>query len=115
MTPDQLETEVQSTQARLEMTSGGGNADTIAQFEERGRKIDKEREELQRAQHELEGLEGSIEQIKSQWEPELDALISKISEAFAENFAQIQCAGEVGMHKDEDFDQWAIQIKVKFR
>ena len=51
-----------------------------------------------------------------QWEPQLDELIAKISEAFADNFSKIQCAGEVVVYKDEeDFDQWAIQIKVKFR
>ena len=115
MTPDQLDTELQSTQARLEMTSGGGNANTIAEFEQRGRKIEQEREQLQSIQTQLEELEASIDGIKTRWEPELDALIAKISEAFAENFAQIQCAGEVGVHKDEDFEEWAIQIKVKFR
>ena len=44
-----------------------------------------------------------------------DALVGEISEAFAENFSKIQCAGEVGIYKDEDFEHWAIQIKVKFR
>lgn len=115
MTPDQLDTELQSTQARLEMTSGGGNANTIADFERRGREIEEERGKLEAIQTGLGELEGSIDEIKSRWEPELDALIAKISEAFAENFAQIQCAGEVGVHKDEDFEDWAIQIKVKFR
>ena len=30
------------------------------------------------------------------WEPELDKLVKEISNAFAYNFEQIGCAGEVG-------------------
>ena len=81
MMPDQLDTEIQSTQARLEMTTGGGSANTIAEYEQRGRKIEQEREALEGLQNELERLEASIAEIKTRWEPELDALVSKISEA----------------------------------
>jgi len=63
----------------------------------------------------LTKVQTDITEIKDQWEPELDALVAQISEAFGENFAKIQCAGEVGVHKDDDFEQWAIQIRVKFR
>lgn len=114
MEPGDLETVIQSTQARLEMTTGG-NANIIAEFEERAKKIDKDRERLGRVETALRELQASVEEIKSQWEPQLDALVGQISEAFAENFAKIQCAGEVAVHKDEDFEQWAIQIRVKFR
>lgn len=114
LSPDELETAIQSAEARLEMTTGG-NAGIIAEFEDRARKIERDRGKLTTAEASLQELQTSIEGIKSQWEPQLDALVSKISEAFAENFAKIQCAGEVGVHKDEDFEQWAIQIRVKFR
>lgn len=114
MTPDELDTNMQSTQARLEMTTGG-NAGIIAEYEDRGRKIERDRGKLANVENTLETLQSSIEEIKNQWEPELDALVAQISEAFADNFAKIQCAGEVGVHKDEDFEQWAIQIRVKFR
>ena len=63
----------------------------------------------------LKSLDNEIKEVKEQWEPQLDELISHISDAFADNFSKIQCAGEVGVHKDEDFELWAIQIKVKFR
>ncbi|KAK5725131.1 Structural maintenance of chromosomes protein 5 [Elasticomyces elasticus] len=63
----------------------------------------------------LEALEIDLADIREQEEPKLDRLIGQISEAFAENFAKIQCAGEVSVRKDEDFEQWMIQIKVKVR
>jgi chromosome segregation ATPase len=114
MTPDELQTNVDTTQARLEMTTGG-NAGIIAEYEDRGRKIERDRGKLENIESTLENLQSSITEIKDQWEPRLDALVAQISEAFGENFAQIQCAGEVGVHKDDDFEQWAIQIRVKFR
>jgi chromosome segregation ATPase len=114
MDPDELETNIQSTEARLEMTTGG-NAGIIAEYEDRAKKIDRDRARLTGLVETLQQLQSQIEEIKGQWEPRLDALVSEISEAFAENFAKIQCAGEVGVHKDEDFEQWAIQIRVKFR
>jgi chromosome segregation ATPase len=114
MTPDELQTNVDTTQARLEMTTGG-NAGIIAEYEDRGRKIERDRGKLENIGSTLENLQSSITEIKDQWEPRLDALVAQISEAFGENFAQIQCAGEVGVHKDDDFEQWAIQIRVKFR
>jgi chromosome segregation ATPase len=114
MAPEDLETNIEATQARLEMTAGG-NAGIIAEFEERGRKIERDRAKLEEIETNLEQLQSSITEIKDQWEPELDALVAQISEAFGENFAKIQCAGEVGVHKDDDFEQWAIQIRVKFR
>jgi chromosome segregation ATPase len=114
MDPDELETNIQSTEARLEMTAGG-NAGIIAEYEDRAKKIERDRGRLTGLVDTLQQLQSQIEEIKGQWEPRLDALVSEISEAFAENFAKIQCAGEVGVHKDEDFEQWAIQIRVKFR
>lgn len=114
MAPDDLDTNIEATQARLEMTTGG-NAGIVAEYEERGRKIERDRGKLDEIERTLERLQSSIKEIKDQWEPELDALVAQISEAFGENFAKIQCAGEVGVHKDDDFEQWAIQIRVKFR
>jgi chromosome segregation ATPase len=114
MAPDELETNIEATQARLEMTTGG-NAGIIAEFEDRGRKIERDRGKLDEIEAFLTQVQDSITEIKDQWEPELDALVAQISEAFGENFAKIQCAGEVCVHKDDDFEQWAIQIRVKFR
>ncbi|KAF2773702.1 putative ABC/SMC5 protein [Teratosphaeria nubilosa] len=113
--PAKLQTEIDSAQARLDMTGVAGGEHTIREFEERAKKIEKSREKLTAIEEELAALESKIAEIRSQWEPELDSIIARISDAFAENFSQIQCAGEVAVHKDEDFEQWAIQIKVKFR
>ncbi|KAH9819762.1 putative ABC/SMC5 protein [Teratosphaeria destructans] len=113
--PARLQTEIDSAQARLDMTGVAGGEHTIREFEERAKKIERSRDKLAAIEADLAALDSNITEIRSQWEPELDRIIARISDAFAENFSQIQCAGEVAVHKDEDFEQWAIQIKVKFR
>jgi chromosome segregation ATPase len=112
---DALEQEVQSVDARLHLMVEG-NPGLIRTFEKRKDEIAKSEEKLQELTANLESAKGKIVEIREQWEPELDALISKISDAFAHNFEQIGCAGEVSVYKDEeDFDRWSIQISVRFR
>ncbi|RYP06854.1 hypothetical protein DL764_002902 [Monosporascus ibericus] len=87
----------------------------LRQFEKRARDIQDLTRRKEELTHKLEGLSGQIEELMQRWEPKADELVSRINEAFSHNFEQISCAGEVGIHKDEDFEQWAIEIKVKFR
>jgi chromosome segregation ATPase len=112
--PQRLETEIQALQGSLDSLHGG-NENIIREFEQRARKIEAARAKLDDIEAALSELMSNITEIRDLWEPQLDELISQISDAFAENFAKIQCAGEVGVFKDDDFDNWAIQIKVKFR
>ena len=113
--PEQLDTEVHSVEARLEMTSGAGGENTLREYEQRARRIVERRANLAEIESKLEDLGAKITDIRERWEPRLDALVAQISEAFAENFSRIQCAGEVMVHKADDFEQWAIEIRVKFR
>lgn len=110
-----FEQEVQAVNARLEMMAEG-NPGAIRAYEKREDEIDKTREKLEQYSAALEETKQTITEIRQQWEPELDALIAKISDAFAHNFQQIGCAGQVAVYKDEeDFDNWSIQISVRFR
>jgi chromosome segregation ATPase len=106
-----LEQEVQAVAARLEMMVEG-NSGIIKAFEKRKEAISRTREKLEELSATLEDTKVKITEIREQ----LDALIAKISDAFAHNFQQIGCAGEVQVYKDEeDFDKWSIQISVRFR
>ncbi|KAJ4369068.1 Structural maintenance of chromosomes protein 5 [Neocucurbitaria cava] len=110
-----LEQEVDAVSARLEMMAEG-NPGAIKAYEKREDEINKTKEKLEQHSAKLEDAKQQISDIRAQWEPELDALIGKISDAFAHNFQQIGCAGEVAVYKDEeDFDNWSIQISVRFR
>ncbi|RAK96747.1 DNA repair ATPase SMC5 [Aspergillus ibericus CBS 121593] len=124
-TIDQLEADIDSEKARLELTHGG-NSNVIKEFEERGRQIDKLRDKLSDFQQKLDDYSHAINEIRGRWEPKLDSIVKKISDAFSDSFARIGCAGQVTLDKaeepgpngepgDSDFDQWSIQIHVKFR
>lgn len=114
VTIEDREGEISAEEARLQYMHAN-NPNAIRQFE--ACKADHERlkEKVDTSSDRLEKLHRHITKIRNMWEPALDQLIAEISEAFSYNFEQIGCAGEVGIHKDEDFDQWAVQIKVKFR
>ncbi len=113
-TPEELEGEIESERTRLELVHEG-NPNAVAEYENRQKTIDKLRDRVGRVDQQLQELETAIGEIRDKWEPELDKLVEKISAAFSESFEKIGCAGQVEVHKDEDFDQWAIQIQVKFR
>ena len=113
-TLEELELEIDSEEARLELMHEG-NGGIIREFEARQQKIDSLKARLEEVNAALEELGTKITEIRNQWEPQLDKLVKRISNSFAFNMKQINCAGEVSIHKDEDFDQWAIQIQVKFR
>ncbi|KAI4680529.1 hypothetical protein J4E81_010210 [Alternaria sp. BMP 2799] len=114
-TLEALELEVQSVNARLEMMAEG-NPGAIRAYQKRAGDIEKTRENLEQYAASLEEIKENITEIRQQWEPQLDVLIQRISGAFAHNFEQIGCAGEVQVNKDEDdFDNWSVQISVRFR
>jgi chromosome segregation ATPase len=114
-TLEALELQVQDVEARLEMMADG-NPGAIKAFEKREVDITKTKEKLESLEATLESTKEKIVEIRQKWEPELDVLIRKISDAFAHNFQEIGCAGEVIVHKeDDDFDKWSAQISVRFR
>ena len=132
MSIDELNGEIDSQKAQIEMTEGG-NADAIKQFEERAKAIEKLRGKLTDFNKELEDMQHGTKEIRGRWEPQLDRLVAKISDAFSDSFARIGCAGQVVVHKASsenpvdcteeaggednglDFEKWAINISVKFR
>lgn len=106
--------DIDTEKARLELIHHA-DPGVIRDFEERERKIARAQEDMATRQTSLNQLEERIQDLRARWEPALDDIIRRINDAFSYNFEQINCAGEVGVHKDEDFDKWAIEIKVKFR
>jgi len=63
----------------------------------------------------MDKLKIDIETLKSTWLAPLRTLIESINSTFKGYFAQINCAGEVRLVENEDFDKYAIEILVKFR
>ncbi|KAL8754328.1 MAG: hypothetical protein Q9184_005149, partial [Pyrenodesmia sp. 2 TL-2023] len=115
MTSEELEAEIDSEKTRLDLQHESNDRGIIKEFENREQSIQKLKARLEQLQEELADAEDRITGVRERWEPELDRLIGMISQSFGENMQQIGCAGEVGVAKEEDFEDWAIKILVKFR
>jgi chromosome segregation ATPase len=113
-TVEDLDNVIEGNDARLQMMAEG-NPRAIKEFERRAQDIQDTDERLAEIRMELAETKEKIVEIRGQWEPELDALVAKISDGFSHNFEGIGCAGQVGVYKDEEFEAWSIQIQVRFR
>ncbi|KAL8729130.1 MAG: hypothetical protein Q9166_004961 [cf. Caloplaca sp. 2 TL-2023] len=114
-TSEQLEEEIESEKARLELMHEGNDRGVIKEYEAREKRIAGLKSGLENLREELAAAEERIQGVRERWEPELDRLIGLISRSFGENMREIGCAGEVGVGKEEDFEGWSVRILVKFR
>lgn len=131
---EEIDARLESAHAQLELHAGGTDgANTIRDYEERAKKINRLRLKLTAFNQEQADLHGAISEIRQVFEKELDDIVSKIDAAFAESFERIGCAGQVAVYKASsndpadcteelggtenglDFANWAIHISVKFR
>ena len=113
-TLETVEAEMAAERAKLDVIQAN-NPQALQEYETWSRRIEKEQADHATQEARLKELDDKIARIQGEWEPRVDELVGRINEAFGYNFEQISCAGEVGVHKDEDFDKWAIEIRVKFR
>lgn len=111
---EDIQNEIEAEEAKLTLITAN-NENALREYESWTAKIQKERVDHENQEARVQALEEKISRVRGQWEPRLDELVGRINDAFSYNFEQISCAGEVGVHKDEDFDKWAIEIRVKFR
>lgn len=111
---EDVENEIEAEEAKLTLITAN-NENALREYESWTAKIQKERADHESQEARVQALEEKIARVRGQWEPRLDELVGRINDAFSYNFEQISCAGEVGVHKDEDFEKWAIEIRVKFR
>lgn len=110
-----MQIEIEAEAAKLDLIQAA-NPNVLRDFERRAGEIARLSRKMEGVKEKLDGLTREIAEIMAKWEPKLDELVSKINDAFAYNFEQISCAGEVRVHKDEeDFDAWALDIMVRFR
>lgn len=111
---DELNNEIETITAKLGLMADG-NPDAVRAYENRERDIQQTEQKKEDIAGGLETTRSQITEIKEQWEPRVDELVRQISDGFSHNFAKIGCAGQVGVYKDEDFENWSIQIQVRFR
>lgn len=92
-----------------------GNPRVMQEFQERRAAIETAAENLKELQEAVDVRAAQIKQLHDQWHPRLKAMVATINCSFQQNCSQVGFAGEVSLYEDEDYDKYAIQIRVKFR
>lgn len=113
-TLETMDAEIQTENAKLDLIHAA-DPGVLQEFEKRARDIERGQRDKAKRERQLDSLNQQIQELRDTWEPAVDDIVSRINDAFSYNFEQISCAGEVSVHKDDDFDKWAIDIRVKFR
>ncbi|SPO00005.1 related to structural maintenance of chromosome protein (SMC) [Cephalotrichum gorgonifer] len=113
-TPVDVQNEIAAEEERLGMISAVPQ-NTLAKYDQTVAAIAKLEKQVEKTRGKIEAVTSEIEELRRKWEPKVDGLVAKVTEAFSYNFEQIGCAGEVRLHKDEDFDKWALHVMVSYR
>ncbi|PPR00237.1 hypothetical protein CVT24_004948 [Panaeolus cyanescens] len=54
------------------------------------------------------------DELDDHWQPSLEELVSSIGKKLSAAFDRIGCAGEIRISENEDYEEWAIDVLVKF-
>ncbi|KAF5831942.1 P-loop containing nucleoside triphosphate hydrolase protein [Dunaliella salina] len=91
------------------------NENVIREYKNRQTQIDALKAEVAIMRGDLDGKQKELDELKQKWLPELQELVAHINSKFSQSFAGIGSAGEVSLREHDDFDKYAIEIRVKFR
>lgn len=110
----ELEDGLSAEEARMKYLPGVSE-ETLQDYHKRREKIKTLRETLEKRIEDEKRISQEINKTFREWEPCIEELVKKISTNFSRGFSEIGCVGEVQLRRHEDFDQWGIDILVKFR
>ncbi|KAJ7098489.1 P-loop containing nucleoside triphosphate hydrolase protein [Mycena belliarum] len=111
---EELQTELEKQEANLEMNMNT-NPGVVEQYEKRKRDIEVLQNTIEGRKRQADKMEAKIKTARDNWEPALQELVASIGKKFSAAFDRIGCAGEIRVRPEEAYDQWAIDILVKFR
>lgn len=113
-TSEQILAELETLRTQLDLILGT-NPGVVDQYERRKAEIASLTKKIEEREAKAAKIEKNIKTARDNWEPALDELVHEIGSKFSAAFDRIGCAGEIQLHKPEDYDKWAINIFVKFR
>lgn len=91
------------------------NPNILEEYEERKGRIEKLGRELAVERAELSSRKAEVAALHETWLPQLHELTKKISTTFGGNIAEVGCAGEVSLVEADSYEEYKIEIRVKFR
>ena len=104
---------LEKLQSELSMTNH--DASSIKILEKVETELAQLKETLPGEAKELETIGSKIKETRSTLEPKLDDITAKISSKFSELFTRVGSAGAIKLNKPDMFNDWEIEIRVKFR
>jgi len=112
---EELEAEIAEQKVKADMNYSR-NSKVIEEYQARQVQINELQEQFDNEHQELSLIDQKITSHKEQWLVPLQDLIAKINFSFSKYFTRFGCAGEVSLVTQlDDFEQYAIEIRVKFR
>lgn len=91
------------------------NPNILEEYEERKGRMEKLSKDLSVERAELSSRKAEVAALHETWLPQLHELTKKISSTFGSNIAEVGCAGEVSLVEAENYEEYKIEIRVKFR
>lgn len=113
-TTAQVQDDIGAEEEKLGMISDVPQ-NTLQKYEQEKAAINRLEKQLGSRREKIAEVSGNIDELRGRWEPEVDELVDKVTRAFSYNFEKIGCQGEVRLHKDEDFEKWALHVMVSYR
>lgn len=110
---EDLERQIDQEQAQFDLLYA--SAGVLEQYEQRKARMENAQAAMAVKQRRSEELQSFIADTRITWEPKLEECVNSISESFANLFESIGCVGMVGLGRSERFNDWALEVKVKFR
>ena len=93
------------------------NSDDLEEFQRVEIEIRELQKKVEAEGAELEDKESYEAGLREQWLPPLRDLVDKVNATFTRNFAEIGkgCAGEIRLHEADKYEDFEVQIWLKFR
>jgi len=112
---DELEGLAEAKREELEATLCA-NPHVAKVYEQRRQQLKEISGEVERLSADKAKQRDTIDRVVGQWLPNLRELVGTINASFAGHFAELGCAGEVGLvEAGEDYGAYGIEIRVRFR
>lgn len=113
-TPAQVQDDLAAEEEKLGIISDVPQ-NTLQKYDQEIAAIHRLEKQLGTRREKIAEVSTDIDELRGKWEPEVDELVDRVTRAFSYNFEKIGCQGEVRLHKDEDFEKWALHVMVSYR
>ncbi|CAJ1085313.1 structural maintenance of chromosomes protein 5 [Xyrichtys novacula] len=114
-TLDEIDAMLNEERSRAECFTGLSE-NVVDEYNRREQEIKHLEKELEEKSNDLTAYRQNISEAKERWLNPLKQLVEQINAKFSDFFRQMQCAGEVDLHSEneEEYDKYGIRIRVKF-